>query len=481
MSYTGRKEVSHGILWSGIENFSTQGIQFVISIVLARLVMPEEYGLIAMTSIFISIAQTFIDSGFVQALIQKNNRTETDFSTVFFFNIIVSVSVYLILHLCSPYIADFYNEPQIEYVIDWIGLSVILSSFSLVQRAKLSIEMNFKAQAKASFFSVFISGVMGIIMAYNGMGVWALVGQALARTGLYSILLFIERKWIPILTFSIRSFKSLFSFGSKLLIAALLQNIYINLYSLVIGKFYNTADVGYFNRGNSLATVCSMTIMTISSKVMYPAQCKIQNDKEQLLKNFTNYLKCSSLIIFPIMAICAALSYPVIEVLLTSKWLPCAPLFAIVSIAYMLYPIMIVNNQILNVKGRSDLFLKAEIIKKILALAILSITINFGLIWLCIGILIYNIFDCIIIVYYAKKVIDISFRYEIKELTPYLLNSILCGLLSYLCTMFFSSALIQVVVGTIVGILAYVLLCNVLRLKEFKLIESIVYNKLKRK
>ncbi|KAA6316526.1 Teichuronic acid biosynthesis protein TuaB, partial [termite gut metagenome] len=320
-----------GVVWSAVDRFSVQGIQFVLSIILARLVAPSEYGLIAMLGIFLAIAQTFIDSGFSNALIQKKDRTETDYSTVFYFNIAVAGIVYAILFICSPYIAGFYKEPQLEIITKWVGLNIVISAFSIVQRTKLTVKLDFKTQTKASLLAVIVSGCIGIALAYQGFGVWALVIQALSSSFLNTLLLWIFAKWKPSLIFSWQSFHILFSFGSKLLLSSLLHTLYMNLYTLIIGRRFSAVNVGYFNRSQTLAMFPSTNITDIISRVMYPSLCSIQDEEERLKKLFFKYLRMVSFIVFPLMIGLSVLSKPLIQVVLTDKWLPAASLLSILS------------------------------------------------------------------------------------------------------------------------------------------------------
>lgn len=392
-----------GVIWSAIERFSVQGISFLLGIIIARLVTPNEYGLIAMLTIFMAIAQAFIDSGFGNALIQKKDRNEIDYSTVFYFNIVISILLYGILYVCVPLIASFYSQPELTSVTRWIGLNLIFISLSIVQRTRLNVDLNFKLQAKVSLAAVIISGIIGITLAYNGYGVWALVSQNLLNNLLSTIFLWVAAKWKPLLTFSMDSFKKLFSFGSKLLASGLLHTVYLNLYSLVIGKFYNAADVGFYNRAYTISQYPSTNIVSIITRAIYPVQCAHQDDDNWLEGHFLSYLRMGCFIVFPLMALLAVISRPLVLLVLTEKWLPAADLISILSLAYMWYPVMVINNQMLNVKGRSDLFLKAEIIKKIVAVAILCATLPFGIVWLCLGVLIYNIFDVLLIICFTKK------------------------------------------------------------------------------
>lgn len=470
MSESLKHQAIKGVVWSAVERFSVQGIQFVLSIIIARLVAPSEYGLIAMLGIFLAIAQTFIDSGFSNALIQKKDRTEIDYSTVFYFNLVIAIIVYGVLFLTSPYIATFYKESQLELVTKWVGLNLIISGLSIVQRAKLTIKLDFKTQAKASLVAVLLSGVIGVVLAYKGFGVWALVVQALLNNLLDTLLLGISTKWMPSFMFSWKSFKALFSFGSKLLISGLLHTVYINLYSLVIGRKYSATDVGYYNRAYSLAQFPSINIVGIITRAIYPVQCEIQDNDEQLNKSFILYLRMSCYIIFPLMIGLSVLSKPLVLVLLTEKWLSMTDLLSILCIAYMWYPIMVINNQILNVKGRTDYSLKAEIIKKVIAIGILFLTIPFGLKALCSGVLCYNLLDVVIIIFFSKKVIHVGYWLQIKAIAPSFVLSVIMGLLVYLSCFIFKDLLLQLFCGILIGFISYIILSLLFNIKELQLI-----------
>lgn len=478
MSDSLRHQAVKGVVWSAVERFSVQGIQFILSIIIARLVAPSEYGLIAMLGIFLAIAQTFIDSGFSNALIQKKNRTEKDFSTVFYFNIVIAVIVYLILFLSSPYIAAFYNESQLELITKWIGLNLIVSSFSIVQRAKLTIQLDFKTQAKASLIAVVLSGIVGVILAYRGFGVWALVTQALLNNILDTVLLWGYAKWFPSLMFSYSSFRILFSFGSKLLLSGLLHTVYINLYSLIIGKRYSATDVGYYNRAYSLAQFPSINLVGIITRAIYPIQCEVQEDEEKLNSSFILYLRMSCYIIFPLMIGLAVLAKPLVIVLLTEKWLPITTLLSILCIAYMWFPLMVLNNQLLTVKGRSDYFLKAEIIKKVVAILILLFTMPFGLEILCYGILLYNLLDYLIIVFFVKRVINTTYWTQIKNIAPILFLNLCMGGSVFLFIGFFDNVWMKLFGGIGFGLLFYIGSSKLFGCEEFAYICSTI-NKLR--
>lgn len=455
-----------GVLWSAIERFSVQGVSFLLSIVIARLITPGEYGLIAMLTIFMAVAQSFIDSGFGNALIQKKDRNEVDYSTVFYFNIVISVLLYGILYLCAPLIARFYNQPILTSVTRWVGLNLIIMSLSLVQRTRLNVDLNFKLQAKVSLTAVIISGIIGITLAYNGWGVWALVIQGLSNNLFSTILLWITTKWHPLFEFSVTSFRRLFSFGSKLLASGLLHTIYLNLYSLVIGKFYNAADVGFYNRAYTISQYPSTNIVMIITRAIYPVQCAHQDDGRWLEDMFIKYLRMTCFIVFPLMILLAVIARPLVAIVLTDKWLPAASLISILSIAYMWYPVMVINNQMLNVKGRSDLFLKAEIIKKIVAIAILCATLPFGIIWLCLGVLIYNVFDVLLIITFSKKVFSTGYYSQMRAIFPIFMISVIAGLIAWVISSLLHNDWANITIGIAAFLLLYIIPCRILKMNE---------------
>lgn len=475
MAQSLRDKATNGVIWSAIERFSVQGVQFILSIIIARLVAPSEYGLIAMLSIFMAIAQSFIDSGFGNALIQKKDRTDIDYSTVFYFNIAIAVAVYLILFFCSPFIAKFYNEPLLDIVAKWVGLNLIISGLTIVQRAQLTITLDFKRQAKASLSGVIIGGIVGITMAYKGYGVWALVAQTLTSGTINSLLLWTFAKWHPSWVFSMESFKRLFAFGSKLLASGLLHTIYLNLYSLVIGRQYSAADVGYYNRAYSLAQFPSTNITQIITRAIYPIQCEMQDDDERLAATFHQYIRLTCFIIFPLMVGLAAVAKPLILLILTDKWLPAAEPLSILCLAYMWYPVMSINNQILNVKGRSDYFFKAEVIKKVVAITILILTMPYGVNVLCMGILLYNIIDMIIIIIYAKRVITTGFRVQAANIITIFIVTMVMGVAAYILPQYISdNSNIQLLLGIVVGAVSYIGMSHILKIEESRTVLTII-------
>lgn len=466
-----------GAFWSAVERFATQGVQFIISIILARMIAPYNFGLLAMLTIFIAVANTFVDCGFSNVLVQKQKRTEKDFSTVFIFNVTVSIIIFFILFLLSPIIASFYGEPKLEILTKCVSLNIIITSFAVVQRAQLIIRVDFKKQAKFSLYSVLISGLVGIILAYYDYGVWALVAQSLLNSLINTVFYIINVRWYPRSGFSFDSFKSMFGFGSKLLLSGLLNTIYLNLYSLVIGKFYSATNVGYYNRAYTLSQFLSTNLVQTISRAIYPLQCQIQNEEDRLKNSLLSYLRYTCFIIFPLMVGLAMLSNPFIRLLLTDSWEGAIVPMKILSLSYMLYPIMHIDSQILTVKGRGDLFLRAEVIKKIVAVLILISTVKLGMIILCVGIAIYNVLDVIIIIFFVKQVIRVNYMDHVRILSPIFISAIVMGIIIYIFLLLFNtlSYWSQLFYGSVIGFFSYIVTCKILRVNEI----SVVMDKIK--
>ncbi len=473
-----KEKTVNSVFWSGIERFSAQGIQFVMGLLIARILLPADYGLIAMLTIFIAVAQVFVDSGFGNALIQKQDRNQTDYSTAFYFNIGVAIAVYFIIWLIAPWVAIFYNEPLLTQVMRVVGLNIIINAFSIVHRARLTVELNFKLQALISLLSVSISGGIGIWMAYAGYGVWALAGQTLLNGFLGTLLLWVMSYWMPSFCFSTESFKKLFGFGSKLLLSGLLHTLYMNLYSLVIGKKYNVIDLGYYNRASSFPVVISGNLLSIISRVTYPIQCEMQDDNERLRASLFRLARMACYIIFPLMVGTLVLAKPMVALLLTEKWLPSVPLLQILSLAYMWEILMRMNYDILNVKGKTDYTLQSEIWKKMSAFGILFLTFPFGLKVMCWGLVLYSWVDLFIITHYTNKLIKVGLWMELKVIFPIILLSGGMGLCVWLVSSLFSSYLLQLVFGVTVGVIFYVFVSVLLHWDEFFVIWNFIKSKL---
>lgn len=455
MSESLKQATTKGLFWSSVERFSNQGVQFVFSIILARLLSPSDYGIIAMVTIFFAVAQSFVDSGFSNALVRKTDRVEEDLSTCFYFNIGVGIIAYIVLFLIAPLVANFYNQPILSPIIRITGLGVILNSLCVVQQALFTIKIDFKSQAKITLSATVISGIVGILLAYQGYGIWALVWQGVASSIVRMGLLWLMSKWRPRTGFSKSSFNYLFGYGSKLLASGLLDTIYNNIYPIVIGKFYNPAQLGNYSRALGWAQLPSANITSILQRVTFPVLSAIQDDSLRLQNSYRRLLKLSAFIVFPLMMGLAAIASPLIRVILTAKWDGCVLYLQILCFALMLYPIHAINLNLLQVKGRSDIFLRLEIIKKIIGVVILIITIPLGITAMCLGMVFSSIICLIVNTYYTSRFIDVGLLTQLKDLRIILINSLVMGGGIYILTSFIDIEGLKLVMGIVIGFLLY--------------------------
>lgn len=459
MSQSLRDKTVKGLAWSSIERFSTMFIQLAVNIVLARILMPEDFGMVAMLAVFIQFSQAFIDSGFSNALIQRKNRTNVDYCTVFYFTVAISVLLYTLLFFGAPYISEFYGMPRLTEITRILGLGLIIGSLSAVHKTRLSIELKFKAQAEISLLSAIISGAVSITLAYNGFGVWALVVQSLVSLGMQTVLVYIlGSRWVPGLIFSIRSFKELFGYSSKLLASSLLHLLYRNLYPIVIGKRYSADELGYYNRADMLSSMSITSITLVLSKVAFPIFSSIQDDDEKLRKAYSKYISYASLVVFPAMLGISALAEPLIVVAMTDKWMMSVPMLQILAASCMFDHITSINLNVLYVKGRSDLALRLEIIKKSIAITILFAMMPFGIIAICWGQFIYNIIATILNTRYTNTLIGLSFKAQMKDFMPYFGCSVVMAAVVWFVTLVVPSYGLQLIVGIPTGALVYILL-----------------------
>lgn len=467
-----KEKAAKGMMWNAVERFSSQGIQFILTILIARILSPDDYGLVAMLGIFIAIAQTIIDSGFSNALIQKRNRTEVDYSTMFYFNIAASILMYILLFVSAPWIAMFYNQPELIKIVRVFGISLITNSLGTIQMTRLTIALDFKKLAIAALLSVIISGSLGVWMAYHGFGVWTLVFQILLANLSWTATLWLFAKWTPKWCFSWKAFRSLFSFGSKLLFSNLLHTLYTNMYSLVVGKYFNASVLGYFNRAYTLGQFPVQNFGNIVQKVLYPIQCRYQDEDDKFNKIFVSYLRISGFVLFPLMIGFAVLATPVISLLLTEKWLPAVPLLQIICLSMMWFPIMQANVLVLDAKGRSDYHLWAEIIKKILAVLILFTTLPFGIQSVCWGMLVYSFVDLSIIIGFSRRLTSVGYHAQLKIIAPSFILALCMGVLVFAVTCYIDSDVLKLLVGTGTGFVFYILLAYILKFQEFKILIS---------
>ncbi len=447
-----------GIKWNAIGRFSTQGISFVIGLLLARKLTPSDYGVVGMLGIFFAIAQTFIDSGFGSALIRKKDCSDADFSTAFYFNIAVGIISFITLFLSAPYIARFFNTPILLDVTRVLSVNLFINSLTIVQHAKLNAAIDFKSQAKVSLLSTLVSGGVGLSMAYLGFGVWSLVYQSVSLAIVRAILLWHMTQWRPQRVFSRESFQYLFGFGSKILSASLLHTVYANLTTILIGKFYTAKDLGYYSRGESLATLPSSNITSILQSVTYPILSKIQDDDARLIQAYRKYISMTSMVIFFGMCLLAALAKPFILTLLTEKWANSIIYLQVFCFAWMFDHLCALNLNILYVKGRTDLVLRLEIIKKIISITMIIASIPFGVLAICISRAIYTQIAVIINTYYTGKLYGLGYLDQVRDFIKYLLYSLVAVSPAFLLAYTSLNSIAVLIIGSLLACAIYLLL-----------------------
>ena len=407
-----------GASWSFIDSIAGQGITFLVGLVLARLLTPEEYGLIGIIIIFIAVFNSIVDSGFSNALIRKNDAEDIDYNTVFISNLVLSVVLFGVLYISAPPISNFFNQPQLIPLLRVMGSIVIINAFAIIQRTILVKKVDFKTQTKVSLISSITSGVVGIGMAVGGLGVWSLVGQQISRQFLNSAFLWIYSRWYPKLQFSIQSFKELFTFGWKLLVSSLIDTVWREIYQVIIGKCYSPVALGQYTRAQQFASICSSNLTTVVQRVSFPVLSSVQDDKERLKNGYKRIIKVAMLVTFVLMLGLAAVAKPLVLSLIGEQWLPCVPFLQIICLQMMLYPLHSLNLNMLQVQGRSDLFLKLEIIKKIIAIGPLLLGIFVNIYWMLGGSVVTGCIAYYLNAYYSGPFLNYSIKEQVKDILP---------------------------------------------------------------
>lgn len=431
MSSLKQKTIS-GLSWSFVDQIGNLGIYFIVGIVLARLLSPREFGLIGMITVFIAISESFINSGFSNALIRKQNCTNTDYSTVFHFNLAVGFLFFWLLYFSAPAIAGFFNEPELIDIVRVMALVLVVDSISIIQRTILTKKINFKLQARISIISSIVSGVIAIIMAFQEFGVWSLVFQRLIRQALNSLFLWLWNKWHPKLIFSLASFKELFGFGSKLLISGLIDTIYRNIYYLIIGKFFSAQTLGYYTKADEFNRVPSQGLNTVVGRVSYPVLSSIQDDKFRLKINYQRLIRSTMFITFTLMLGLASIAEPMIITLIGEKWRQSIIYLQLLCFVGMIYPLHALNLNMLQVSGRSDLFLKLEIIKKILAIPVIIIGIYWGIEAMILGMIANDQIAYILNSYWSGIFVNYPTKEQIFDILPSFLLALTMAVAVYL-------------------------------------------------
>lgn len=476
-----KKQALSGVKWTFIQQFGVQGIGFIVSIVLARLLEPEEFGLIAMITIFIGIGNALLNAGLGSSLIRSKELNEEDYSTVFYFNLVVSVIVYLITYFAAPYIAQFYKQDILIGLIRWLTLTFIINAFAIIQTTRLTKIMDFKTQTIVAIPSLIIGGIVGVIMAYQNYGVWSLIGFNLVKSLANTIQLWLHTKWKPLWVFNKEKFKHHFNFGYKLTLSSILDTIFTNAYTIIIGKFFPAAQVGFYQRANSLQMYPVGTISAIMGKVTYPLFAQIQDDNDRLKSVYKKILQMNIYILAPLLIVAGVLAEPLFRFLFTEKWLPAAPYFQIILITGILYPIHAFNLNILNIKGRSDLFLKLEILKKAMIIVVIAIGINYGIIGLLYGRIVTSVVAFFINTHYSGKFISYSAWEQIKDVIPIFALSIFTGILVFLFDYYTKNILhydfLRLALSSIIAFIFYISSSHYFKLKSLAEIINIIKKK----
>lgn len=465
-----KKKTISGLLWSFGDLMGNQGIQFIIQIILARLLVPEDFGIIGMILVFVALSNSLVDSGFTQALIRDQKANQTDYSTVFYFNLAVSIVIYGALFLSAPLISDFFEVPQLTSIIKVLALGVIINAFSIIPRAMFTKEVNFKVQAKVNMAASILSGVVAVVMAVMGFGVWSLVIRMLMMNFIQALLLVFSKKWVPSLTFSMTSFRKLFGFGWKLLVSGLIDTAYNNVYYMIIGKQYSAGALGYYTNAAKFSDVATQSLTATIQRVTYPVLSGIQNQEERLKQSFKKVIKLSGFLIFPLMVGVAAVAEPLIYLLFGEKWIKMVPYFQLLAIAGMLYPIHALNLNILQVKGRSDLFLYLEIIKTIVPtiLIITVIWMDLGLTALVATVVLDSFISLFINIYFSGREISYSTKEQLLDLLPIFAISFGMGTVVYgVGKLLPFTELLTLIIQIGIGAVLYITICKLFKIEEF--------------
>jgi len=472
-----------GLFWSFSDLISKQGINFLIQVILARLLLPKDFGIIGMITVFIAISQSFIDSGFSTALIREKKVSQEDYSTVFYFNLVMASVMYIILVFSADAISSFFNEPQLVAILRVLALILIINSFGLIQRTMLVKKIDFKTQTRINVISSITSGIIGIAFAYLGYGVWSLVIRMLSMQFILSLLLCLSNKWIPSLVFKMDSFKRLFGFGWKLLVSGLIDTLYKNIYYVIIGKLFSAIELGYYTNAQKLRDTASQSITTSVQRVSYPVLSSINGENERLRLGYRKILKNSVFITFPIMIGLAVIANPFINLLFGTKWVASIPYFQVLCFAGMLLPLHAINLNILKVKGRSDLFLGLEVIKKVIGVTSIGIVLFFklgimGLLWTTV---LNSYIAYFINSYFSAELLSYSTKEQIKNIMPIFIVSVLMGIIVY-----FSGAVlpdnyfIKLVVQIFIGVMTYIGISRIAKIEELKTVYDMIGSVLKR-
>lgn len=473
--------VIKSFLWKLLERFSVQGLGLCITLVLARILSPSDYGTVAIITVFVNLANVIIDGGLNTALIQKKDTDSLDYSTIFFSSILLSIVLYALLYVTSPWIAEFYDTPELADMIRILGVILVFEAVNSIQRAYVSKMMLFRRLFYSSFFALLVSGSLGIYLALNGYGVWALISQQMTCVLVTTIIMWFTIKWRPILAFSFERFKKLFDYGWKIFGLNFITTLYLNIRSLIIGKFYSPADLAFFERGHTLSGMVVQNINTSLQTILFPVLSNLQNDKVRIKSLVRKSTGMTCLLVFPALIGLISISKPLVLLILTEKWLPAVAYIQIYSIAYMLFPIQVANMEAIKAMGYSGMSLKLEIIKKVVETIILIVSVFMGVTAIAWGVVLFNFICLFINLYPSKKYLDYGVFEQVKDVVPTSLCAIMMGFSIYWIQYLPIHLLLVLMLQMIMGVLVFGLFCHLSQNESFLYVKSLITEKLKRK
>ena len=462
-----RFQAVRGVFWSGLERLGPRAVQFIVSVVLARLLTPTEFGLIGMIMVFIALGNVLLNSGFGAALIQKQDATEIHYSSVFYANILLSVLAATLLWWAAPWIASFYSQPRLIGPTRALAFNFLFTALGLIQTTLLTKKMDFRTQALVRLLAVGSSGVVGVGMALMGFGIWSLVGQSLSNTLFDALLLWHFSKWRPRRTFSIAALRQLFGFSSRMLAAGVLDVTFRNLYNIVIGRLFLPADLGYYTRANSLQQIPSQTIGSVIGRVTFPLFSRIQDQPERIRYGVRKALRTVAMINFPVMFGLMVTAHPLIHTLLGEKWLQAAPYLQLLTIVGLFYPLNAINLNVLLANGRSDLFFRLEIIKKGMIVIAIAISWRWGIRAMIVGQIVTTAIAYILNAYYNRRLINYGVSAQMRDILPCLISSGMMAAVIYILILLPVTPWFLLLLQSLTGVLLYLLFCHRFRFPEF--------------
>lgn len=474
------RNIFSNLFWRFAERCGAQIVSFIVSIVLARILIPDDYGTVALVTVFTAILQVFVDSGLGTALIQKKDADELDFSSVFYFNFAVCIVLYVGMFIAAPYIAVFYDDETLISVIRVLSLTIVISGVKGIQQAYVSRHMMFKRFFFSTIGGTIFSAFLGIALAYAGFEVWALVAQQLTNTAIDTLILWLTVRWRPKLMFSWTRLKELLKFGWRLLVSALLDTCYSNLRNLIIGKLYSSSDLAFYNQADKFPKVIVTNINTSIDSVLLPTMSSAQDDRERVKNMTRRAIKTSTYVMAPLMMGMAFCAEPIVHLVLTDKWMPCVPYLRIFCITYMFWPVHTANLNAINAMGRSDWFLRLEIMKKAVGMMLLVSTMWFGVMAMTYSLLVGSVISQIINSWPNRKLLNYSYLDQVKDFAPGILLAVFMGVCVYFIGYIPLPTIVTLVIQIIAGVAIYIMISAILKLEEFEYLTGMIKSFLKR-